>query len=354
MVNQSDSNLKPEPPENFPTLSDPKKSQGPESTITEVAFGAIFKSPPSPPLAPERVKSEPESSGFVSFWDWEEKEGIIYWTTKHSFAEISKLNRQQFPVNQPDQKILRETTEIFEQFPGVKDFLKQMGFSIEIKGEKIVYSTPTKEHFQQKWEEHLKQNPQFPELSIQEVGEILSPDDFFRLFLENDLIFSKPPELIHDSFYHIEILVFNIYQDPTNYRRYKQDLKTLFLNLDAHIDRIKTDPEKWVKVLNSRMRGPKLTVERLSQLQEILKWSLRATLDNSTTGYLRSFYSKEEIIGYIYNQNLDVLDLEAWCKTAAKEMGKSFEEIARLLIGSSKTPAIKEILEAFYRTADPF
>lgn len=243
---------------------------------------------------------------------------------------------------------------MFQDFPGVEPFLNQMGFSITIDKEKFVYSTPSKDYFQMKWGDHCKQNPEFPELSIVEASDILSPDDFFRFFLENDLIFSKPPELIHDSFYHIMILVFNIYQDPTNYRRYKEELKTLFHNLDAHIDRIKTDPESWVKKLNRVIRGPKLTVERLSQLQQILKWSLRATLDSATNGYLRSFYSKDELMGYIFHQNLDVLDLEIWCKTAAKEMGKSFEEIARLLCGSPKTPPIKEILEAFYQTADPF
>ena len=352
MVHPSDSG--PELPKDFPTLPSPRESSEHEKAISEVAQAAIFKQHPVPPLDSTRVEAQPKSDEFVSLWDWEEKDGIIHWTTKHSFKDISLLNRRQFPVNQPDQKILRETKEIFQQFPGVENFLNQMGFSIEIEGEKIVYSTPTKKYFQQKWGEHCKQNTQFPELSIEEVGDILSPDDFFRLFLEKDLIFSKPPELIHDSFYHIEILVFNIYQDPTNYRRYKQELKTLFLNLDAHIDRIKTDPETWAKKLNSLIKRGKLTGERLSQLQEILKWSLRATLDNSTTGYLRSFYSKDEIRGYIFDQNLDVLDLESWCKTAAKEMGKSFEEIARLLIGSHGTPAIKEILKAFYLSADQF
>lgn len=148
------------------------------------------------------------------------------------------------------------------------------------------------------------------------------------------------------------ILVFNIYQDPTNYRRYKQELKTLFLRLDAHIDRIKTDPETWAKKLNRQIKGPKLTGERLSELQEILKWSLKATLDNSTSGYLRNFYPKDEIMGYIFHQNFEVLDLKSWCKTAAKEMGKSFEEIARLLRGSPGSPKLETILEAFYLTAD--
>ena len=350
MVNQSDSG--PELPKDFPRLSSSQKSSEHEKAIGKVAQAAIFKPGPVPPLDSTRVGAQPKSDEFVSFWDWEEKDGIIYWTTKHSFEDISLLNRRQFPVNQPDQKILRETKEIYQQFPGVETFLNQMGFSIKIEKEKIVYSTPTKKYFQQKWGEHCKQNPQFPELSIVEVGDILSPDDFFRLFLENDLIFSKPPELIHDSFYHIEILVFNIYQDPTNYRRYKQELKTLFLHLDAHIDRIKTDPEKWVGKLNSAVKGLILTPQRLSELQEILKWSLKATLDNSTTGYLKGFYSKDEIRGYIYHHNLEVLDLEGWCKTAAKEMGKSLREIDRLLLGSPGSPRLKTILEAFYLTAD--
>ena len=350
MVHPSDSG--PELSKDFTLLPSRRESSEHEKAISEVAQAAIFIPHPVPPLDSTRVVAQPKSDEFVSFWDWEEKDGIIHWTTKRSLKEIEALNRRQFPVNQPDQRILRDYKKMFEGFPGVEPFLNQMGFSIEIDGEKIVYSTPTKEYFQQKWGEHCKQNPQYPSLSIEEVGDILSPDDFFRLLLEKDLIFSKPPELIHDSFYHIMILVFNIYQDPTNYRGYKQELKTVLLKLDAHIDRIKTDPEKWVGKLNSAVKGLKLTAERLSELQEILKWSLRAALDNSTTGYLRSFYSKDEIRGYIYHHNLEVLDLEGWCKTAAKEMGKSLREIDRLLLGSPGSPRLKTILEAFYLTAD--
>lgn len=350
MVHPSDSG--PELPKDFPRLPSPRKSSEHEKAIGKVAQAAIFKPEPVPQLDSTRVGAQPKSDEFVSFWDWEEKDGIIHWTTKRSLKEIEALNRRQFPVNQPDQRILRDYKKMFEGFPGVEPFLNQMGFSIEIDGEKIVYSTPTKEYFQQKWGEHCKQNPQFPSLSIEEVGDILSPDDFFRLLLEKDLIFSKPPELIHDSFYHIMILVFNIYQDPTNYRGYKQEFQTVFLHLDAHVDRIKTDPEKWVGKLNSAVKGLKLTAERLSELQEILKWSLRAALDNSTTGYLRSFYSKDEIMGYIFHHNFEVLALECWCKTAAKEMGKSFEEIARLLRGGPGSPKLETILEAFYLTAD--
>lgn len=113
-----------------------------------------------------------------------------------------------------------------------------------------VFITPSKELLEKNISSYRERHPNFPELSLVEVDNILSPEEFFNLVLDHDGICTKPPELIHDAYYHLIPLLLNLFRDPENYRPYKTSLKNLCSSLKEQLDQAKKLPKEMVDSLN--------------------------------------------------------------------------------------------------------
>lgn len=198
----------------------------------------------------KKSEDEVKFAGFDCKWSHEVKGKTVEWRSSLSNEdEILEANARQFPVLQPEFSDFQRTITYIKGIPEASPFLQKMGFLLELSEDQSIFISPSKELLEKNIASYREQNPKFPELSFVEVEEILSPEEFFDLVLNHDGICTKPPELLHDAYYHLIPLFINLFRDSENYRPYKNSLKKICLSLKEQLDFAKHPPKEMVDSL---------------------------------------------------------------------------------------------------------
>jgi len=298
----------------------------------------------------KKREDEIKFAGFDCKWSYEVKGGAVEWRSSLSNEdEILEANARQFPVLQPEFSDFQRTINYIREIPGAYPFLQKMGFSLELSEDQAIFITPSKELLEKNIASYRRQNSDFPELSFVEVEEILSPEEFFELVLNHDGICTKPPEILHDAYYHLIPLFVNLFQNPQNYRPYKDSLKNICLSLKEQLDLAKYSPQEMVDSLIKIDTNLKLPLEDCIKIVPILLWSISAVIDNLTSESALEFKTGKDLANDILVRHYSVLVSHNWQKAASNDLQMDLEEIEILLDPSS--PRVYRLLESLYRKA---
>lgn len=105
-------------------------------------------------------------------------------------------------------------------------FFQSVG--IELDDKKRTLKIPKKGELEARLLAYRKKEPDFPNLRCIHVTEILPNADFFKYMLTYDMIFSDPPDLIHDVCFHIIPLLKRIFLYKEGYKTYKEQIFSTF------------------------------------------------------------------------------------------------------------------------------
>jgi hypothetical protein len=262
------------------------------SSIDGIARSILERLHLSPQVGAEAIQSgEQKSIRFV--WDCIRAGDSWEWRTKVSDEEIISLNALQSPVDQPTSTILADFfldgkidgTNFLNE--AQSRFLEELGFLVRFDEDGMVFKTPTKESFDQKYSMLKQKNEELPPLTIVEVDQILDPDQFVELNIKYDLIFSKPPELIHDLFFHVIMKLISIVNAPTEYPGFKLSQNEFFRKWREFLKGAEANPEKALTELTPFLSRGTVQVERFMDMVKLLKYSYSDALDDMSAGYLK-------------------------------------------------------------------
>ena len=283
----------------------------------------------SPALDPKRVEAE---GSFRSAYEFEELEDCFKFIQTKSLEEIIELNQEQFPVLQQN----FEAIDLMLGKPGsdVCNFFKELGIFVDPSDKSLHF--PKKETLEQKLVSFRQKHPDFPPLSIAQVTEIVQPDAFLKILLENDFIYSDPPELIHDICYHLIPMLKRIFINPSQYEPFRKEVAKTFTELGATLDRAKTDFEGFISPMNKILQNQGLrpiTKEDWTLMQGILKFTMSGCLDVLATDS-NEFLQEGKVREYLFDSQKSLIDGSShpsWPETWAKELFLSKQNLAKVL-----------------------
>lgn len=283
---------------------------------------------------------------FLSAWEIVECPTFYRCTQKAPGSEIYKLNLQQYPVLQSTFNQIR--SEIFQK-TSTRKFLEELGFILEENPKALCF--PKKDQLIQKLKAYRENNPDFPDLTITEVDEILSTEEFMELVLLNDLIYSKPPDIIHDITYHVIPLLLRIHQNPTLYRHFKMEIASLSRYLMGEFEKAETNFEEFIAPVNEflvkKEITEKISFEDWNLIKDLLKYSLSASLDIATSDDT-PFDECLNIKNYFLDLQISILkESPNWQSAWTKELGLQGNNLDRVIEIIQKKP-LKQLLFLLY------
>lgn len=283
------------PPASLPDVQQPVLRQNLETSISRIAKSILSQQTTESPephggevfVDPVEVVLPALPQEIVWCWDCRENERSLVWRPTKSDEEISILNRMQFPVDQPtmieldnfflDGKIDGRNFQTLEE----QRFLQDLGFNVKYDEEGIIFTTPSIETFAQNYTDLRRKDPNLPPLRLVEVEQILDSDAFVKLNIDYDLIFSKPIELIHDSFFHIVRKLLSIKRAPQEYLAFREKQNLFFSKWrDLFLDAKQNLPSVLEKICATLGAGSALEPPRGESMIKLLHFAYSAVLDD--------------------------------------------------------------------------
>ncbi len=266
-------------PSSSPIPPATERGKSPTELVTQVACKALSQGGYTKTSNLEEKKLTTTPS-FVSGWEIQQLGNFYTCKQIKSKREIQDLNLKQFPVLQQFQEdiewiLTKRGTEI-------SHFFSALGIRIE-NGAVCI---PIKEELEKNLSLYREKNPKFPALKLAKVDQVLPPDVFLDLMLKNDLIFSKPPELIHDIGYHILPTLIRIFQNPEDYEPYKRGIASLFSCLTAQLNKASSHFEEFVAPVNRLLKTQSsmaIQPEEWRLMRPLLEFSMSGCLDIVST-----------------------------------------------------------------------
>jgi len=316
------------PPSFFPRGS---RKEDPTATVIGQVAKAVLADivTVSPAIDPKRVEAE---ENFRSAYEFKELEDSFKFIQTKSLEEIIELNQEQFPV-------LQQNFEAIDQMLGepgstVCNFFKELGIFIDPSDKSLHF--PKKETLEQKLVSFRQKYPDFPPLSIAQNTGIVQPDAFLNISLENDFIYSDPPELIHDICYHLLPMLKRIFLNPTQYEPFRKEVVKTFTELGATLDKAKADFEGFISPMNKILQNQGLRPikkEEWTLMQGILKFTMSGCLDILATDS-NKFLQGGKVREYLFQSQKSLIDGSShfsWPETWAKELSLSKQNLANVL-----------------------
>lgn len=304
--------------------SDPLTQQ-----VSMIARSAILKGAEVTPIDPKRFKVEEET--FVSAWEFTDLGDHWTCTQKFSDDELNLLNGKQFPATQKNFE--RMMALMGEPDSKKANFLKNFGFAIDPQTKTL--TIPKKNTLEQKLENYREQHPSFPELKMEEASEIVAPAEFLKILLENDVIISDPPELIHDLSCHIIPLLLSIFENQKDYKPFREKTSSSLTIVAAELEKAKTNFEIFIAPVNQilKKRG-QMPIKRdeWSRVQDLLEFSLSGCIDN-LTGDIYKFILFKNHNRLLFDLQLFVIQgsrTQPWQEVWKKALNLSPEQFAVL------------------------
>ena len=271
-----------------------------------------------------------QSSAFITGWTCGKvKDQRLKWTQVKSLKEIQELNEKQFPSIQPTSKIIEAYK--YEFFtPYISRVLKSIGFEFDEARTDIFYS-PTKERLELYLKDLKKKNPALSGLRLYDADQILPPDQFLKLMLDDVLICGDWPENVHDLYFHIAPMLTNITRDPENYPRFKQDQKDIINGYLEQLQKAEEDGEKFLEDLNCTLiqaGGSAIDMDQWTRTKQIIKYSLGAYLDIYSSLYFEDKFppTAKLKVDFLNILNSIIIQEPKWINAWTKELSLTQKE----------------------------
>lgn len=163
------------------------------------------------------------------------------------------------------------------------EFLKNFGIFYDLQTSTL--QIPKRNTLQTILDEYRAQNGSFPQLSVVQATEIVAPAEFLKILLENDVIFSDPPELAHDVSCHIIPLLLTVFENPEAYTPFREKTSSSLSIVAAGLENAKNNFEIFIapvnQILKERGQMP-INRDEWSRVQDLLEFSLSGCMDNLT------------------------------------------------------------------------
>lgn len=332
----------------------PEKPDPLAHRVDSIARAAIPKGAEGTSIDPKRVKVE---ETFVSAWEFTDCGNHWTCTQKLSEDELNQLNGKQFPASQ---QTIEETRELLGKPGSPKaEFFKNFGIFYDL--ETSTLHIPKRNTLEKKLEEYREQNRSFPQLKMVQATEIVAPAEFLKILLENDVIFSDPPELAHDVSCHIIPLLQTVFENPEAYTPSREKISSTISNISAELEKAQNDFKSFIAPINQLLikRGEKpINSEEWSRIQDLLEYSLSGSVD-FVTANLDKFILKEELNFLLFQTQLRVIrgtSMQRWQQAWKKELNlspKEFDDLkviadsdrTRILLLALYVPQISALVE---------
>lgn len=176
-----------------------------------------------------------------------------------------------------------------------------------------------------------KKNPALSGLRLYDADQILPPDQFLKLMLDDVLICGDWPENVHDLYFHIAPMLTNITRDPENYPRFKKDQKDIINGYLKQLQKAEKDEKKFLEDLNFALiqaGGSEIDMDQWTRIKRIIKYSLGAYLDIYSSRYFIDKFppTKEIKEDFLKILNEIIFVSQNWKKSWTKELGLDPEE----------------------------
>jgi hypothetical protein len=277
------------------------------------------------PSAPEITRD----SSFISGWSCEKIGNQLVWKQYLEDTTLDLINNIQFPSIQPRSADLRKLSQ--DQIT----ILENLGFSFSNPGG---FVSPTLEGLK-KILKMKESEAGFPEIQIAEVEDFLPEDEFFNLVLEGRLIWTKPPELIHDIWFHIIPQLLNFTKDPTGYQTHIKVRNMLVNGIREQLDEADADPVQFLEDLKPIIKqsgGTDINKETWNRVKSLIKYSLGAYLDGETSLILKEIPKKPETLMMLMNGIVMIVLNET-------EIEKKWQKVWSAKLGFTKEDLLKAI-----------
>ncbi|MBM3197351.1 MAG: hypothetical protein FJZ61_05160 [Chlamydiae bacterium] len=319
-------------PEHSPQLS----SDGGQSLAAKVS--ALFQKTkefflfPSTkaPITAEKAPPAREitrDSSFISGWSCKEKGNQLVWQQYLKDDLLVMINDNQFPSIQPYSADFRKLSE--DQIT----ILKNLGFSFSTGG----FVSPTLEGLREILE--MKESKAgFPKIQIVEVEDFLPEDEFLDLVLKGCFIWTKPPELIHDVWFHIIPQLLNFTKDPAGYQAHIKVRNDLVKGILVQLAEADAYPGQFLENLNPIIKevgGKEIDTEAWYLVKSLIKYSLGAYLDGETSLILKEIPNISKTLKMLINGIVMIVLNET-------EIEKKWQKVWSTVLGFTK----KDLLEA--------
>jgi hypothetical protein len=321
-------------PEHSPQLS----SDGGQSLAARVSAlfqktKEFFRFPSTKaPITAEKAPPAPEitrDSSFISGWSCEKNGNQLVWKQYLEDTSLDLINNIQFPSVQPHSADLKKLSQ--DQIT----ILENLGFSFSNPGG---FVSPTLEGLK----EILKMKASeagFPEIQIAEVEDFLPEDEFLNLVLDGRLIWTKPPELIHDIWFHIIPQLLNFTKDPVGYQTHINVRNMLVNGIREQLNQADANPVQFLENLNPIIKqfgGKDIDMEVWNLVKSLIKYSLGAYLDGETSLILKEIPKKPETLRMLINGIVMIVLNETeiekkWQKVWSAKLGFTKEDLLQAI-----------------------
>jgi len=304
-----------------------------------------------------KIKRVEAERSFRSAYKSEKVGDSFKFIQTRSYDEIRELNQEQFPVLQQSFAVIDH--HLGKPGSNVCNFFKELGIFVDYSDKSLHF--PDKETLEQKLVSFRQKHSDFPLLSIAQVNEIVQPDAFLKILLENDFIYSDPPELIHDICYHLIPMLKRIFLNPNQYEPFRNEVVKTFKELGATLDRAETDFEGFISPINKILQRQELrpiTKEEWTLMQGILKYTISACLDNLAT-VSNIFLPAGQVREYLFQLQKSLIQPspkipgqfsgEGWPELWAQELSLSQENLDKVLTIITSGRHV-DFLYALYKT----
>lgn len=301
---------------------------------SEKASITAEKAPPTPEIT--------RDSSFICGWSCEKKGNQLVWKQYLGDDLLDSINDNQFPSVQPNSADLRKLSQ--DQIT----ILENLGFSfLNPSG----FVSPTLEGLK----EILKMKASeagFPEIQIVEVDDILPGDEFLNKVLEGRLIWTKPPELIHDIWFHIIPQLLNFTKDPVGYQTHINVRNMLVNGIREQLNQADANPVQFLENLNPIIKqfgGTDINKETWNRVKSLIKYSLGAYLDAETAFIFKKIPKERETLRMFINGIINIFlgsdELyQNWQKAWSAELGFTKEDLLQAIPEKNPIPTIKALI----------
>lgn len=334
-------------PEHSPQLS----SDGGQSLAARVSAlfqktKELFRFPSTKaPITAEKASPAPEitrDSSFISGWSCKEKGNQLVWQQYLNDDLLVLINDNQFPSIQPHSADLRKFSE------AQITILKNLGFSFSNPGG---FVSPTLEGLR----EILKMKESeagFPKIQIVEVDDFLPKDKFLNLVLNGCFIWTKPPELIHDVWFHIIPQLLNFTKDPVGYQAHIKVRNELVKGILVQLAEADAYPEQFLENLNQIIKkgvGKDIDIKAWHLVKSLIKYSLGAYLDGETSLILKEIPKKSETLKILMHGIVMIVLNETeiekkWQKVWSAELGFTKEDLLEAIPKKDFIATVKALI----------
>ena len=192
----------------------------------------------------------------------------------------------------------------------------------------------------------------FPEIQIAEVEDFLPEDEFLNLVLDGRLIWTKPPELIHDIWFHIIPQLLNFTKDPVGYQTHINVRNMLVNGIREQLNQADANPVQFLENLNPIIKqfgSTDIDMEVWNLVKSLIKYSLGAYLDGETSLILKKIPKEREtlrmFINGIFMIVLNETEIEKkWQKVWSAELGFTKEDLLEAIPKEDFIATVKALL----------